>query len=443
VSAPKAPATQASNAEVPPPASVSRAEATRVWASIGLQSFGGPAAQIALMHRVLVEERKWIDERLFLRALGFCMLLPGPEATQLATYVGWRLHGVRGGLVAGLWFVIPGAVLLAALATLYVLFGQIPWVSAAFLGIKAAVLVLVFEAVARLSNRAVTRGVHWAIALAAFLALFFLAIPFPFVVLAAGAVGAALIAPDSVPESGGPARPPWRKTAGSAVTWLAIWLGPLVALAMWLGPEHILAQVAVFFAKLAVVTFGGAYAVLAYMAQDVVVKHGWLTARQMVDALGLAETTPGPLILVNLFVGYLAAAHAHPEVAIALGLAGAAVALWATFAPCYLWIFVAGPYVERISAEPRLRGALEGITAAVLGVIASLGLWFGIHVLFGEVHTGRWGILRWTTPVLSSLDLRVLILTAACAVLFVRFRWSVHRVLAVSALLALAIWALR
>jgi chromate transporter len=406
-----APATPARDVEGSPSASVSRAEANRVWASIGLQSFGGPAAQIALMHRVLVEERKWVDERLFLRALGFCMLLPGPEATQLATYVGWRLHGVRGGLVAGLWFVIPGAVLLAALATL--------------------------------SRRAVTRGVHWAIALAAFLALFFLAIPFPFVVLAAGAVGAALIAPGAVPEIGSLPRPPWKKTAGSAVTWLAIWLGPLAALAVWLGPEHILAQVAVFFAKLAVVTFGGAYAVLAYMAQDVVVKHGWLTARQMVDALGLAETTPGPLILVNLFVGYLAAAQAHPEAAIALGLAGAAVALWATFAPCYLWIFVAGPYVERISAEPRLRGALEGITAAVLGVIASLGLWFGIHVLFGEIHTGRWGILRWTTPVLSSLDLRVLILTAACAVLFVRFRWSVHRVLAVSALLALAIWALR
>jgi chromate transporter len=175
----------------------------------------------------------------------------------------------------------------------------------------------------------------------------------------------------------------------------------------------------------------------------VVVKHGWLTARQMVDALGLAETTPGPLILVNLFVGFLAAAHAHPGAAIALGLSGAAVALWATFAPCFLWIFAAGPYVERISAEPRLRGALEGITAAVLGVIASLGLWFGIHVLFSEVQTGRWGLLRWTVPILSSFDFRVLVLTAVCAVLFVRFKWSVHRVLAVSALLALGLWALR
>jgi chromate transporter len=438
-----APATPALHVEGPPPASVSRAEANRVWASIGLQSFGGPAAQIALMHRVLVEERRWVDERLFLRALGFCMLLPGPEATQLATYIGWRLHGVRGGLVAGLWFMIPGALLLIALATLYVLYGQIPWVSAAFLGIKAAVLVLVFEAVARLGRRAVTRGVHWVIALLAFLALFFLAIPFPFVVLAAGAVGAALIVPGAIPEVGTRLHAPWTKTVGTAFTWTAIWLGPLAALALGLGPGHILAQVAVFFAKLAVVTFGGAYAVLAYMAQDVVVKHGWLTARQMVDALGLAETTPGPLILVNLFVGFLAAAHAHPEAAIALGLAGAAVALWATFAPCYLWIFTAGPYVERISAEPRLRGALEGITAAVLGVIASLALWFGIHVLFGEVRTGRSGILRWTAPVLPSFDPRVLVLTAVCAVLFVRFRWSVHRVLAVSALLALGIWAVR
>lgn len=427
--------------QVPPPASVSRAEATHVWARIGLQSFGGPAAQIALMHRVLVEERQWIDERLFLRALGFCMLLPGPEATQLATYVGWRLHGVSGGLKAGLWFVLPGAVLLTALATLYVLFGQVPWVSAAFLGIKAAVLVLVFEAVARLSKRAMTRGVHRVIAAAAFLALFFLAIPFPFVVLAAGVIGAVLIAPDAMPEKSGTVRAPWPKVAGTALTWTAIWLGPLVALAAWLGPGHILAQLAFFFSKLAVVTFGGAYAVLAYMAQDVVVKHGWLTARQMVDALGLAETTPGPLILVNLFVGFLAAAHAHPGAAIALGLAGAAVALWATFAPCFLWIFVAGPYVERISAEPRLRGALEGITAAVLGVIASLGLWFGIHVLFGEVQTGRWRILRWTVPVLSSFDFRVLVLTLVCAVLFIRFRWSVHRVLGVSALLALGLWA--
>jgi chromate transporter len=371
------------------------------------------------------------------------MLLPGPEATQLATFVGWRLHGVSGGLKAGLWFVLPGAVLLIALATLYVLFGQIPWVSAAFLGIKAAVLVLVFEAVARLSKRAVTRGVHRLIAPAAFLALFFLAIPFPFVVLAAGVIGAALIAPDAMPEKSGAVRAPWPRVARTALTWTAIWLGPLAALAAWLGPGHILAQLAFFFSKLAVVTFGGAYAVLAYMAQDVVVKHGWLTARQMVDALGLAETTPGPLILVNLFVGFLAAAHAHPGAAIALGLAGAAVALWATFAPCFLWIFVAGPYVERISAEPRLRGALEGITAAVLGVIASLGLWFGIHVLFGEVLTGRWGILRWTVPVLSSFDFRVFVLTAVCAVLFIRFKWSVHRVLALSALLALGLWALR
>ena len=370
------------------------------------------------------------------------MLLPGPEATQLATYVGWRLHGVRGGLKAGLWFVIPGAVLLTALATLYALFGQIPWVGAAFLGIKAAVLVLVFEAVARLSKRAVTRGVHRVVATAAFLALFFLAIPFPFVVLAAAAVGAALIAPDAVPEYRETVRAPWPKVAGTAVTWTAIWLGPLAVLAVWLGPDHILARLALFFSKLAVVTFGGAYAVLAYMAQDVVVKHGWLTARQMVDALGLAETTPGPLILVNLFVGFLAAAHAHPGAAITLGLAGAAVALWATFAPCFLWIFVAGPYVERISAEPRLRGALEGITAAVLGVIASLGLWFGVHVLFGGVRTGRWGIVRWTAPVLSSFDLRVLVLTLVCAVLFIRLRWSVHRVLAVSALLALGLWAL-
>jgi chromate transporter len=364
------------------------------------------------------------------------MLLPGPEAMQLATYAGWRMHGVAGGLTAGLWFVMPGALVLASLAVLYVSFGHTPLLSAAFLGIKAAVLVLVFEALVRLSRRALNRPLHLPLAVGAFLALFAFGVPFPIVVLAAGLAGALVPAHAPSARSAPVSSGSWKESLRAVTVWGALWVVPLWALGAWVGAQHVLTQLAWFFSKLAVVTFGGAYAVLTYMAQDVVVRHGWLDARQMVDALGLAETTPGPLILVTMFVGFLAAANAHPGQAIALGLAGAAVALWATFVPCFLWIFAGAPHLERISAEPRLRGALEGITAAVLGVIANLGLWFAIHVLFEEVRDGQAGILRWTLPVFSALDWRAALLSAVCALLLLRLKWSVHRTLAASALLA-------
>jgi chromate transporter len=408
----------------------------RVWARIGLQSFGGPAAQIAVMHRVLVEEQRWLDEPEFLRALGFCMLLPGPEAMQLATYAGWRRGGVRGGLAAGLWFVLPGAAVVTALAAIYVAFGHTTVAGALLLGIKAAVLVLVFEAVARLARRALKRPWHRWVALAAFAALFAFAVPFPIVVLVAGVIGA--FASRAASDAPAPAAAPgaWRTSLRAALLWGAIWAVPLLALAALAGPRHVLAQLGAFFSKLAVVTFGGAYAVLTYMAQEVVVRHGWLSAGQMVDGLGLAETTPGPLILVTVFVGFLAAANAHPAHALTLGLAGAAVALWATFVPCFLWIFAGAPHIERIAAEPRLRGALEGITAAVLGVIANLGVWFSMHVLFAGVRTLHSGPWRATLPVPATLEWRPLVLAALCALLFLRLRWSVHRTLAVSALAA-------
>jgi len=411
----------------------------RVWARIGLQSFGGPAAQIAVMHRVLVEELHWFDEPEFLRALGFCMLLPGPEAMQLATYAGWRRHGVRGGLMAGLWFVLPGAAVVTSLAAFYVAFGHAPAVAALFLGIKAAVLVLVFEAVARLGRRALKRPWHRWMAIAAFVALAAFAVPFPFVVLAAGGIGA--FASRGAGDASTPVATPgaWRTSVRAALAWGAIWAVPLVAVAMLAGPRHVLAQLGGFFSKLAVVTFGGAYAVLSYMAQEVVQRHGWLSAGQMVDGLGLAETTPGPLILVTVFVGFLAAANAHPAHAQAFGLAGAAIALWATFVPCFLWIFTGAPYIERIASQPRLRGALEGITAAVLGVIANLAVWFSMHVLFSVVRTGSLGVLHGSLPDVMTLEWRPLVLAALAAVLFLRLRWSVHRTLAAS---ALAAWGL-
>ncbi len=415
----------------------------RTWARIGLQSFGGPAAQIALMHRVLVEERRWLDESQFTRALGFCMLLPGPEAMQLATYAGWRLGGVAGGLSAGLWFVMPGAVVISALAALYVAFGHLPALAAAFLGIKAAVLVLVLQAVVRLSHRALRQTWHRVLAAAAFVALSATALPFPAVVIGAGAIGAMANrsrAPDDGPRPSGGS---WRASVTAILAWGVAWFGPLLALRGWLGPDHILVRLGAFFSKLAVVTFGGAYAVLAYMAQDVVVRHGWLNARQMVDALGLAETTPGPLILVNLFVAFVAGTNAHPLQGLGIGFAAAAVALWSTFIPCFLWIFAGAPHVERLASEPRLRGALEGITAAVVGVIASLGFWFAVHVLFAATREGRAGILRWTLPDPATFDLRAVVLAVVCAILLLRLRWSVHRTLAVSALMAWGLFLLQ
>lgn len=393
-----------------------------VFGRIGLLSFGGPAAQIALMHRELVEEHRWLDERRFLSALSFCMLLPGPEAMQLATYAGWRMHGVRGGLVAGLLFVLPGALLVLALSMLYGAYGATPTIAALFVGVKAAVLAIVLQALVRIANRAIKGRLDWGVAAAAFVAIFFFNLPFPLVIAGAAAAGYFL----RTVTAQAPAEPapgvPLSATLTTLGIWLAVWILPLALIVLVFGSGHVLAQLAWFFSKLAVVTFGGAYAVLAYMAQAVVSGYGWLTAGEMMDGLGLAETTNGPLILVTEFVGYIAGLRAG---GVGIGLLGALVTLWATFAPCFLWIFVGAPYIERLTHAPRLGAALQTVTAAVVGVIANLSLWFALHVLFAQVDELHVGPLRLFTPRLASLDEVALVLSVLALVLVFRLRWSI------------------
>lgn len=413
-------------------------DALRIWAKIGLLSFGGPTAQIALMHRVIVDEKKWLSEQQFLNALGFCMLLPGPEAMQLATYSGWRLHGLKGGLAAGLLFVLPGAFVVLALAMLYGTFGNVPVVEALFLGIKAAVLVIVIEALLRIAKRALTSADHWILAGLSFVAIFFLALPFPLIVLLAALYG--FWRGTSGPIDSGHSAAinvSMRETMLTVGTWLAIWAAPLVAVALVLGRDHVLAQLGWFFSKLAVVTFGGAYAVLAYMGQEVVLDYKWLDAGQMMDGLGLAETTPGPLILVTEFVGYVAAFQHGGGTSWVMGLSGALVALWATFAPCFLWIFAGAPYIDWITSQPRLRAALSAITAAVVGVILNLAVWFALHVFFAKVEEKRIGMLHLWSPEVSTLDWQVLLLATLSGVLLLWRHWGIAPVLAVSAAAAL------
>ena len=416
-------------------------EALGVWAKIGVTSFGGPAGQIALMHRVLVDERRWIGQDPFLHALNFCMLLPGPEAMQLATYVGWRLHGTLGGLAAGILFVLPGALVVLGLSIAYALYGQVPVVEAAFIGIKAAVLVIVIEALVRVARRALRGPYDVAIAAAAFVAIFFLAAPFPLIIAGAALIGFVLAlaspapAPATLPQ---PSPVPLSRTLKTAALWLAIWIVPLLLVAVSFGRAHVTTDAALFLSKLAVVTFGGAYSVLAYMAQQAVETYGWLSAGEMLDGLGLAETTPGPLILVTEFVGFLAGYRHGGEPKLAFGLLGAAIALWATFAPCFLWIFTGAPYVDRLSASPRLAGALAGVTAAVVGIILNLSLWFALHVLFGRVDAEWHGPLRLWTPDLSSLNVEVVLLTALAAVLLLVLRLGIVSTLAIAAAASLA-----
>jgi chromate transporter len=421
-----------------PDSGTARGEILRVFGRIGLLSFGGPAAQIALMHKELVEDRPWLSDADFLRALSFCMLLPGPEAMQLATYAGWKRAGVTGGLIAGLLFVIPGALVIFALAALYAAYGGVPLVQALFLGIKAAVIVIVVQALVKVSRRALTGGLAYGIAGAAFVGIYAAQLPFPVIVLGAGVLGAVLMA-KAAPDGGAVARVPVAATVRTVAIWGAIWLLPLGVL--WLvDPGGLLAQVGLFFAKLAVVTFGGAYAVLAYMVQEVVGDFGWLSTAQMMDALGLAETTPGPLILVTQFVGFMAGAQAGGW---ALGLAAALVTLWVTFAPCFLWIFAGAPYVDWIASRPRLTGALQAITAAVVGVILNLSIWFSAHVLFGALDTLPVGPLAVLVPVWTSLDELALGLTAVAGALIWGLRWDLMRVLPVMALAGLgATWAI-
>ena len=403
---------------------------------IGLLSFGGPAAQIALMHRVLVDERRWLSEAEYLRALSFCMLLPGPEAMQLATYAGWKQRGTLGGLIAGGLFVLPGAAVVLALAMAYAAWGELAPTQALFRGVQAAVVVIVLQALLRLARRALKGGQARAIAAGAFVALLVLDAPFPLVIALAALAGlwAAPPAPAASPLLPLPAAPRPAASLRRALIWGAVWLVPLGALILF--ERGFLAEIGLFFSQLAVVTFGGAYAVLAWMTQAVVDDKGWLTLPQMIDALGLAETTPGPLILVTEFVGYLAG---HGAGGVALGLAAAAVSLWMTFAPCFLWVFVGAPYVEHLTRAPRLSAMLSGITAAVVGVIGSLAVWFTLHVLFARVTPWQAGPFRLPLPEAASLSPVALGLVAVAGALLLIAGRGLALTLAVTAALSLAL----
>ena len=387
------------------------ADMLRAFGRIGFLSFGGPAAQIAIMHEELVERRKWLSEDQFLRALSLCMLLPGPEAMQLATYAGWRLRGLWGGLLAGLLFVVPGALVIFVLAFAYISYGQIPLVQAAFVGIKAAVIIVVLQALLRLGNKALANTSAWILAALAFVALFAFGLPFPLIIGVAAAYG--YLTSKAAAGTEIPISVPIAQTLRTILIWSALWATPMIFL--WAIQAEFLIQLGLFFSKLAVVTFGGAYAVLAYMSQTVVQDYGWVISGQMIDALGLAETTPGPLILVTQFVAILAGAGSG---GISLAIAAGVLALWVTFVPCFLWIFAAGPYIETLTSRPRLSAALTAITAAVVGVILNLSIWFALHVLFGQV--GQWGAMP--LPLLSTINLIATILTVAAAVMMLRFK---------------------
>jgi chromate transporter len=445
---------------------ISFGDAAKLWLKIGLLGFGGPAGQIALMHRLLVEEKRWIGEARFLHALNYCMLLPGPEAQQLATYVGWLLHRTAGGLVAGLLFVLPGALVILGLSALYAGFQEVPLVQALFYGIKAAVLAVVIEALLRIAKRALKNGWMVAIAVAAFVAIFLLQIDFPLIVLAAGLIGwlGAKARPDIFlpppAKAGAPAetaavdvalaagglrhtKPNAKRAAGVLALWLVIWFTPIAGLALMFGGDDVFTQLGLFFSKMAVVTFGGAYAVLAYVAQEAVSGFGWLAPGEMLDGLGLAETTPGPLILVLEFVGFLAAYRHGGFDPLLAGALGAGITLWATFAPCFLWIFLGAPYVEALRGNRPLAGALAAITAAVVGVIANLALWFALHVLFADMEKRPILGLELDLPRLASLDLAALLLAAAALIATYRFKLGMIPVLIGCALIGAAwkLWA--
>lgn len=423
-------------------ASPTFAELVRVSARIGWLSFGGPVGQIALMHREFVEELGWIDEDEYLHALNFCHLLPGPEAQQLATWIGWKLHGTKGGLAAGLLFVIPGALTILALSVLYGYAARLDWFAALFLGIKAAVLAIIVQALLRIAGRTLNSPLKRIIAAVSFIGLALFALPFPLVVLGAGLVGAvaaainpALLALKPLGQAPPAAPRPWDHTIRAILIGGAVWAAPMIAVFFLLGPDHVLWQIGTFFSKLAVVTFGGAYAVLAYMAQQAVQDFGWLSPGEMADGLGLAETTPGPLIMVTQYVGYIAAFRTpEPFTPLIAGIIGAALTTWVTFAPCFLWIFALAPWIERLEHAQWLKGALSAVTAAIVGVIASLALWFALHVLFAELQRTALGPAGLDLPVLVSLNWRAALLALLAAALIFKAKWSVLRTLPIVAL---------
>jgi chromate transporter len=433
---------------IPPAATPARAvsfgEALRVWFKIGCIGFGGPAGQIALMHRILVDEKKWIDEARYLHALNFCMLLPGPEAQKLATYVGWLLHGTRGGLAAGILFVLPGAFVMLGTSLLYVLGRGIPVVDGALFGIKAAVLVIVVEALIRIGRRSLKSGPLLGLAGLAFIGIFFLDLPFPLIVAAAGVAG--FLVAQSSPgllglKAGGVARTEsapgrWRQAATATAVGLVLWWTPVALAVVMLGSNHVFVDIGVFFSKLAVVSFGGAYALLAYMAQEAVETYRWMSAPEMVDGLGLAETLPGPLIKITQFVGFLGAYRdASPFSPVGAGVIGSVLTTWVTFVPPMLLIFAGAPFIEPLRSSQRLSGALAAITAAVVGVILNLTVWFVLHVLFAHVEEVRAGPLRWFALDFATLDLKASALALVAAVLaFGLRRGLVELVVAMAAL---------
>jgi chromate transporter len=435
---------------------VTLCDALKVWIRVALLSFGGPTGQIAVMHRILVEEKRWISESRFLHALNFCMLLPGPEAQQLATYIGWLLHRTKGGLLAGGLFVLPGFVCILALSLLYTEYGHVPIVVGLFYGLKPAIVAIVIDAVLRMARRTLKNHVMVLTTVTAFVAIFIFEMPFPVVIFSAAVVGflGGRLRPDlfavmrghTAKEENEPvpeaifaiARPSLKRSLAVAGVWLSLWIGPVAALWIWAGENNIYTQQALFFSKTAVVTFGGAYSVLAYMAQECVHTHHWLTASQMVDGLGMAETTPGPLIQVVQFVGYLGAYDQHgPLSPILAGIAGSLLATWVTFVPSFLWIFLGAPYVERLRDHAALRAALSVIGAAVVGVVLNLSIWFGLHVIFARVNEQRWGVIRLLVPDLSSIDLVALAINVfACLAMF-QFKIGMGRTLFVSAILGI------
>ncbi|MCF3641468.1 chromate efflux transporter [Rhizobium sp. TRM95111] len=437
------------------------AEAVRLWARIGILSFGGPAGQIALMHKELVDDRRWISESRFLHALNYCMLLPGPEAQQLATYVGWLLHGVKGGIVAGTLFVLPGFVVICALSSAYALFQDTSWLASLFFGLKAAVLVIVVQALVRVAGRALKTPFARLLAAAAFVALFAFALPFPLVVLAAGIAGyiAARAAPGLLQPAAGhrshvPDRPSvigdghdetqpgWARAVRIIAICAALWLAPFALVPLLPAGPGAFNAIGVFFSKMAVVTFGGAYAVLAYVAQQAVDIHQWLKPGEMLDGLALAETTPGPLVLVLTFVGFLAAFRDGGGLdALTAGLLGALLTTWVTFVPCFLWIFLGAPHVERLRSNAALSGALAAISAAVVGVILNLAVWFALHVLFRTVGRLEAGPMSVPLPQPASLDFAALGLTLLAAVLLLRVGAGVLPTLAACAAAGFALTA--
>jgi chromate transporter len=447
-----------------PRAMPSMREALRVWLRVAALSFGGPAGQIAVMHRILVEERKWVSEARFLHALNYCMLLPGPEAQQLATYIGWLMHRTAGGIMAGGLFVLPGIIAIMALSWLYAAYGHVPLVTSFFFGLKAAVLAIVIEAVFRIGKRALANDVLRALAAIAFVGIYFFDVPFPLIVLGAGLVGFfgaqagwatvfkargqhgggdANAGPDDsllgdvIPDH---ARPDGRRAISTAAVWTALWLGPVVVIVATLGTADVFSKIATFFSKMAVVTFGGAYAVLAYVAQQAVEQYGWLSAGEMLDGLGMAETTPGPLIMVLQFVGFMAAFRdpgALPPMLAAVF--GGLLATWVTFTPCFLWIFVGAPYIESLRGNRALAGALSAITAAIVGVILNLAIWFAVHMIFSEVtKVARFG-LSFDAPVFSSVDPWALALSIVAVAAIFRFKIGMPATLALCAALGVVL----